>query len=167
MYDCQSVFGDAHWVYSKLKYKYTLRSILRFYASFLESGVKPENAVIYELIPEFEKLHILRRDENGEAKLDIPALTFEEAAGFDAAANEAEADVRDILLDELKKVVENRRVKVPGHVDGAQYYEHDGALGAYTTAQLIAIAEQGLMPYRVEIGKTPLIYLIYKKEEMD
>ena len=75
--------------------------------------------------------------------------------------------MRDILLDELKKVVENRRVKVPGHVDGAQYYEHDGALGAYTTAQLIAIAEQGLMPYRVEIGKTPLIYLIYKKEEMD
>ncbi len=167
MYDCQSVFGDAHWVYSKLKYKYTLRSILRFYASFLESGVKPENAVIYELIPEFEKLHILRRDENGEAKLDIPALTFEEATGFDAAAKEAEADVRDILLDELKKVVENHRVKVPSHVDGAQYYEHDGALGAYTTAQLIAIAEQGLMPYRVEIGKTPLIYLNYKKEEID
>ena len=33
--------------------------------------------------------------------------------------------MRDILLDELKKVVENRRVKVPGHVGGAQYYEHD------------------------------------------
>jgi hypothetical protein len=36
---------------------------------------------------------------------------------------------------------------------------------AYTTAQMLAIVKQNLLPYPVVIGKTPLIYIAYRKKD--
>ena len=51
-------------------------------------------------------------------------------------------------------------------MDEAQYFIHAGAMGAYVKAQLLAIVNQNLMPYPVVVGKTPLIYIVYRKKDM-
>lgn len=163
MKDTQSLFGDAHWAYGKFKYKCSLSSILSFYASFLPCGVKPDNTLLYELIPDFERLHILRRDENGEIKLDIPALPFDEIPLWDKAAAAAKEELSEFLLPELSKLAAAWKNKVPSYVDGAESFIHDGALGAYITAQPLAIVNKCLMPYKIEVGKTPIIVVSYKR----
>ena len=166
MMDCQSVFGNAHWAYQQMKYNCSLYSILRFYASFLPCDVKADNVLLYELAPEFEKLHILRRDENGELKLDIPAMTFEEEETYWVpACAQIKKELFELLSADIKFLWRNTKVRVPKHVDEAAFFQHNGALMAYVKAQLFVIVEHGLMPYRVEVGKTPLIYVTYRKKE--
>ena len=165
MFDCQSVFGDAHWAYGNLKYKFSLSSILRFYASFLPCDSQPDNKLLYELIPEFEKLHILRRDEDGEIRLDVPALPFDETPAWNEATMKANTEIYELLSDDLRKLAKSHKNKVPPYVDGAEYYIHDGALAAYPIAQLLSIVNKDLMPYKVEVGKTPLIYIAYRKSD--
>lgn len=163
LFDYQSVFGDTHWAYGGFKYKCSLSSILRFYASFLPSGIQPDNALLYELVPEFEKLRILRRDDDGEIRLDIPALTYDETPAWNDAENKATEKLCGVLSDDLRKLVKEHKNKIPSYVDCAGYYTHRGALSAYTTAQLLSIVDKGLLPYKIEVGKTPLIYLAYRK----
>lgn len=166
MLDCQSLFGDAHWAYRKLKYNCSLQSILRFYASFLPCGVKTENELLYELIPEFEKLHILRREENGEIVLDIPALPFEEAKEYwEPACERIKTELYELLSGELKILWCKWKNRVPKHVDEAALFSHAGALSAYGKAQLLEIIDRKLLPYPVTIGKTPLIYITYRRRE--
>lgn len=165
MFDCQSLFGDAHWAYNKFKYKCSLSSILRFYASFLPCDVKTDNECLYELIPEFERLGILKRGDDGESGLDIPALPFAEAAQWDAVGEETKREFYDLLSDDLARLWSKTKNRVPKHVDEAQYFVHAGAMGAYVKAQLLAIVNQNLMPYSVEVGKTPLIFIAYRKKE--
>ena len=165
MKDAQTLFGDAHWAYAKFKYKCSLSSILSFYASFLPCGVKPDNNLLYELIPDFERLHILRRDENGDVKLDIPALPFDEIPAWDSAAVAAKEEISEFLLPEFSKLVNAWKNKVPPYVDRAENFIHDGALSAYVTAQSLAIVNKGIMPYKTEVGKTPIIVVAYKKVE--
>ena len=71
----------------------------------------------------------------------------------------------ELLSADIKSLWRNTKVRVPKHVDEAAFFQHSGALMAYVKAQLLAIVEQGLMPYRVEVGKTPLIYVTYRKKE--
>ena len=164
--DCQSVFGEAHWAYRRLKYNCSLSDILRFYASFLPCDVKPENVLLYELAPEFEKLGILRRDEGGELRLDIPALTFEEESEYwNPACEQIKKELWELLSKELKELWRSNKTRVPKHVDEAQFFQYAGTLPVYIKAQLLAIVEQGLMPYPVIVGKTPLIYITYRKKE--
>ena len=54
---------------------------------------------------------------------------------------------------------------MPKHVDEATFFQQSGALMAYVKAQLLSIVNNGLMPYSVTIGKTPLIYITYRKKE--
>lgn len=163
--DFQSVFGEAHHAYKQLKYDCSLKSILRFFASFLPCDVKTDNKRLYELIPEFEKLGILRRDADGEVRLDISVQTIEEAACWTPACQQIEEELYALLAEEMVELWLNRKNRVPKHVDEAVFYEHMGALGAYIIAQLLAIVDKGLMPYPVVVGKTPLIQLIYRKKE--
>ena len=166
MFDCQSLFGEAHWAYGHLKYNCSLQSILRFYASFLPCDVKAENELLYELIPEFEKLHILRREKNGEVVLDIPALPFEEAKKYwEPACERIKTELYELLSGEIKILWCKRKNRVPKHVDEAALFLHAGAVSAYVKAQLVEIVEQNLLPYPVTIGKTPLIYIIYRRGE--
>lgn len=165
MADFQSVFGEAHYAYKRLKYDCSLRSILRFFASFLPCDVKTDKKQLYELIPDFEKLGIFTRDADGEARLDIPALTFEEAECWTPACQQIEAELYALLSEDMLELWLNRKNRVPKHVDEAAFYQHMGALGAYTIAQLLAIVDKGLMPYPVVVGKTPLIHLVYRKTE--
>ncbi len=166
MFDCQSLFGEAHWAYGHLKYNCSLQSILRFYASFLPCDVKAENELLYELIPEFEKLHILRREKNGEVVLDIPALPFEEAKKYwEPACERIKTELYELLSGEIKILWCKRKNRVPKHVDEASLFLHAGAVSAYVKAQLVEIVEQNLLPYPVTIGKTPLIYIIYRRGE--
>lgn len=166
MLDCQSIFGDAHWAYRRMKYNCSLSDILRFYASFLPCGVKPENVLLYELVPEFEKMGILRRDTDGELRLDIPALTFrEENEYWNPACEQIKKELWELLSKELKELWKNNKTRVPKHVDEASFFQYAGTLMAYAKAQLLAIVEQGLLPYPVIVGKTPLIYISYRKKE--
>ena len=165
MLDFQSVFGEAHWAYRRLKYNCSLQSILRFYASFVPCDIKTDNILLYELTPEFEKLGILRRDTDGELRLDIPALTVEEAECWKPACLQIQEELYGLLYKELEEFWRSTKNRVPKHVDEAAFYQHAVNLGAYVIAQLLAIVDRGLMPYSIVVGKTPLIYLIYRKKE--
>ena len=167
MFDCQSLFGDAHWAYEKFKYRCSLQSILRFYASLLPCDVKTDNKLLYELIPEFEKLCILKRGEDGEIRLDIPALPFDEVTKYwNPACEKIKKELFDLLSDDLCKLWSKTKNRVPKHVDEAEYFTYVGAMGAYVKAQLLAIVNKNLLPYPVEVGKTPLIYIAYRKKDM-
>lgn len=166
LFDCQSLFGEAHWAYRRLKYNCSLQSILRFYASFLPCDVTPENVLLYELIPEFEQLGILRRDTDGELRLDVPALTFEEEQEYwNPACEQIKKELWELLSKELKELWQSNKTRVPKYVDEASFFRYPLVLTAYAKAQLLAIVEQGLMPYPVIVGKTPLIYITYRKKE--
>ncbi|MBQ9133170.1 MAG: RNA polymerase sigma factor [Clostridia bacterium] len=166
MFDCQSLFGDAHWAYNTFKYKCSLQSILRFYASFLPCDVETDNKLLHELIPEFEKLCILKRGGDGEVALDIPALTFEEARQYlDPAMAAIREELYALLHTDLEKVWVCRKNRVPKHVDQWQYYLHIGAMDAYAKAQMLAIVQKDLLPYPVTVGKTPIIFVVYEKKE--
>ena len=166
LFDRQSIFGDAHWAYQTFRYKCSLQSILRFYASFLPCDIKTDNNLLYDLIPEFEKLCILSRGEDGEIKLDIPALPFDEVTNhWNPAEKEIKKELLALLSKELSALWEKTKHRVPKHVDEAAYFTHEGALMAYTTAQMLAIVKQNLLPYPVVIGKTPLIYIAYRKRD--
>lgn len=166
LFDCQSLFGEAHWAYRRLKYNCSLQSILRFYASFLPCDVTPENVLLYELIPEFEQLGILRRDTDGELRLDVPALTFEEEQEYwNPACEQIKKELWELLFKELKELWQSNKTRVPKYVDEASFFRYPLVLTAYAKAQLLAIVEQGLMPYPVIVGKTPLIYITYRKKE--
>ena len=167
MFDCQSLFGDAHWAYNQFKYKCSLQSILRFYASLLPCDVKTDNELLYELIPEFEKLCILKRGADGEIKLDIPALPFTEVTEYwNPACKAIKKELFDLLSDDLCRLWAKTRNCVPKHVDKAEYFVHAGAMRAYVTAQLLAIVHKELLPYPVVVGKTPLIYIAYRKKNV-
>lgn len=167
MLDCQSLFGEAHWAYNMFKYRCSLQSILRFYASFLPCDVKTDNQLLYELIPEFEKLCILKRGEDGEIKLDIPALPFDEVTKYwNPVCESIKKELFELLSDDLRKLWAMTKNRVPKHVDEAQYFTYSGAMGAYVKAQLLAIVNQNLLPYPIVVGKTPLIYIAYRKKDM-
>ena len=167
MFDCQSLFGDAHWAYNQFKYKCSLQSILRFYASLLPCDVKTDNELLYEVIPEFERLCILKRGADGEIKLDIPALPFTEVTEYwNPACKAIRKELFDLLSDDLRKQWAKTKNSVPKHVDEAEYFVHAGAMRAYVTAQLLAIVRKELLPYPVVVGKTPLIYIAYRKKNV-
>lgn len=163
MKDFQSVFGEAHWAYQDLPYRFSLQSILRFYVSFLPCDITIDRNEIYEAIPDFERLHILRRREDGKLRLDIPALTFSDGKKYlDPAIIALCNDLRLLLKDELPRMWEAGKHHVPAHVDAANYYAYEDALGAYPIAQLLAIVHSGLCPYPVTVGETPLILVLYR-----
>lgn len=166
LFDCQSLFGDTHWAYSRLKYSCSLAEILQFYASFLPCDVKTTNKM-YELIPEFEKMHILKRDSRGEIHLDIPALPYEEIPAWTDAERTIEKELYELLEEKLRESWLRTTHHVPKYVDGYAHYLHSRALGAYPLAQMLAIVNKHLMPYAVEIGKTPIIYIAYRKSEKE
>ena len=167
MFDCQSLFGDAHWAYNQFKYRCSLQSILRFYASFLPCDVKTDNKLLYELIPEFERLCILKRGADGEIRLDIPALPFTEVTKhWNPVCEEIKKELFELLSDDLRKLWSKTKNRVPKHVDEAEYFVHANAMGAYVKAQLLAIVNQNFLPYPVVVGKTPLIYIAYRKKDM-
>ncbi len=167
MFDCQSLFGDAHWAYNQFKYRCSLQSILRFYASFLPCDVKTDNQLLYELIPEFERLCILKRSADGKIGLDIPALPFTEVTEhWNPVCEAIKKELFELLSDDLRKLWVKTKNRVPKHVDEAEYFVHAGAMGAYVKAQLLAIVNQNLLPYPVEVGKTPLIYIAYRKKDI-
>lgn len=167
MFDCQSLFGDSHWAYNQFKYRCSLQSILRFYASLLPCNVKTDNELVYELIPEFEKLCILKRDADGKIKLDVPALPYSEITEYwDPACEEIKKELFNLLSDDLRRLWTKTKNRVPKHVDEAEYFVHAGTMGAYVKAQLLAIVNKEFLPYPVIVGKTPLIYIAYQKKDM-
>jgi len=166
MFDLDSLFGDAHLAYRSFKYKCSLQSILRFYASFLPCDIKTDNNHLYELIPEFEKLGVLKRGTDDEMKLDIPALPFSELTNYwEPAKCEIKKELAESLAEPLTNLWLNRKNRVPKHIDAAEQFAYYGAAGSYVLAQLLAIVNQNLLPYPVVVGKTPLIYIAYRKKE--
>ena len=167
LFDKQTFFGNAHWMYGTFKYKCRLQTIARFYASLIpDCSITPDDSRVYELIPDFEKLNIVKHDESGKAVLDIPYLTEETAnAVFYPATTALYNELFELLSEKLKAIVKNKRHRVPKHIDEYKHCETQWLLRAYPLAQLEAIVRQGLMPYRVEIGKTPIIFMTYRKKD--
>ena len=121
---------------------------------------------MYELIPEFEKLHIMKRSEDGEVQLDIPALTIDESESLVHPAIEQMADAYyELLKTELERLFSKTNNRVPKHVDEYSFYRHAGAVNAYVKAQLVAVVLQNMMPYSVKISENPIIFIEYKRKE--
>ena len=161
MLDYQSLFGDAHHAY---QHKYQLRSVLRLYASFFTNRIKTDVAQLYDELPLFEKLHILRCDENGKLQADIPGLTFKDNMELLEPVKKAVyEELKPLLAEDLRHVWEQYTNRVPAHVDMREHFLHAGALNAYVPAQMLAIVEQGLFPYPVTVGETPIILVLYRE----
>ena len=160
MMDYQSLFGTTHWNYGKMKYSFGLTEILKFYASFMTDAIKPADPRIYELVPEFEKMHILHRNGEGEIKLDIPTMTFAEWDRWEAALKALTAAVIEAVGESVKALIARTVNRVPDHVDGRTTYLHSGAMGCLIPATMKALAENGCIP-DVIMGKTPVILVIY------
>ncbi len=162
--DLQSCFGDTHWRYHCLPYRFPIGEILKFLASFYDPAFKPSDERLYELIPALEELHILRRGEDGTAKADFPALSFEE---HDTHWQSVIADMTDeitaLLKDDLAALWQTAPHRIPSHVDHAEQFTHHGALGAYVIAQMRSIVNKGLLPYPVTVGETPILFMLYQK----
>ena len=110
---------------------------------------------------------LLLRLKDGEIKLDIPALPFDEVTKYwNPVCEQIKKELFDLLSDDLCKLWSKTNNRVPKHVDEAEYFTYVGAMGAYVKAQLLAIVNKNLLPYPVEVGKTPLIYIAYRKKDM-
>ena len=160
MMDYQSLFGATHWNYGRMKHSFGVNEILRFYASFMTDEIKPADPRIYELVPEFEEMHILHRDGDGEIKLDIPTMTFAEWDRWEAALKALTAAVIEAVGESVKALIARTVNRVPDHVDGRTTYLHSGAMGCLIPATMKALAENGCIP-DVVMGKTPVILVIY------
>jgi len=165
LFDGAGVFGEAHWGYGELPIRFSYPEIAKFYASFVNPDIRPSDGRIFEMIPEFERLHILRREADGRAALDIPALAWSETEPWRKAEAEATMKIHSLLEEDLRRLFEAWVNPVPAHVDEAKYYRHAGALDAFGTAVLLEIVRQKCMPWRVVIGETPLVYLGYRGKD--
>ncbi len=165
--DKQSFFGSAHWAYNTFKYKCRLQTIARFYASLIpDCNVKPDDERIYELVPDFERLNIVKRDSSGAVELNIPYLTEETTQTvFYPATTKIYKDVVEIVRSDFENICTAKKHRVPKHVDGYEHCEIQWLLRAYPLALMEEIVKQKLMPYNVDIGKTPLVFLSYKRSE--
>ena len=167
VYDYNSLFGETHMMYdTELPFKCKSSSIMRLFASFFTDRVTTDVTQLYEALPVFEKMHILRRDGNGEMKADIPGMTFkdneERLEPIKKAVYEA---LRPLLLKDLQHIYDRFENRVPSHVDARDYFLHAGALNAYVPAQMLAVVEQDLFPYPVTVGQTPIIFVLYENKE--
>ncbi|MBO5110733.1 MAG: sigma-70 family RNA polymerase sigma factor [Clostridia bacterium] len=163
MLDCQSVFGDTAFAYRRFKYQLSSDRITAFYASLLPGGIVIDDSRIYEMVPDFEAMHTVKRRRCGALQLTIPALPFEELEKYWYPARTALADaLAEVLGTELAQIMLRNKRQIPRHVDGREYHKYAYSLQAYPVAQLLAIVEKGLLPYSVTVGKTPLIYLAYQ-----
>ncbi len=160
MMDYQSLFGATHWNYGRMKHSFGLTEILKFYASFMTDAIKPADPRIYELVPEFEEMHILHRDGDGEIKLDIPVMPFSEWDRWEAALSALVPIMMEAIGSPIRALVESTVNRVPEHVDGRTAYLHAGAMGCLIPATMKALAENGCIP-DVVMGKTPVILVIY------
>lgn len=166
MIDFQSVFGDTHWAYPNMKYKPSNSDILRLYASLLECDVKCEFDYASEILPELERLGIVAREEGGRVSLDIPHLTYDELRAISSTVGEMYDAVYDLLRVPVETLYSTHRARVPAHVDGREYFSSYGAVGCFSVAMMMSVVKQGLLPWRVEIGNTPIILVKYKRREI-
>ena len=160
MMDYQSFFGTTHWNYGKMKHSFGLTEILKFYASFMTDAIKPADPRIYELVPEFEGMHILHRDGDGEIQLDIPTMTFAEWDRWEAALKALTAPVIEAVGESIKALITRSVNRVPDHVDGRTAYLRSGSMGCLIPATMKALAENGCIP-DVVMGETPVILVVY------
>ena len=160
LYDAQTLFGDAHWAYGNLPMRFDETEILRLYASLVSDKVKKVQPELLENLAFFENLHIIRRDADGKAVLDVPALTFEEERVMNDAIRAVADALTERFREPLMRLHAGTVAAVPAHVDERARFLHEGTLGVWPIAQLESITAQGLLPHPVEIGRTPLIVVI-------
>ena len=161
MNDYQSLFGDAHWAYERLSERFSMQEICAFYASLTPAKVSPVSERIYTEVEAFEKLHILRRNEAGEAELDIPYMDYDAYHPFAVKLNEIISKVKDLLMPYIRWLEGEWVNDVPDYVDGRKLYLHQGALKCLTVLTMKAIVDQGLLPVPVKVGEMPIIVVFY------
>ena len=159
--DYQSLFGDAHWHYGRMKYAFSHMEILKLFASFMTDAVKPSDPRIYELIPEFEEMHIMRRNRQDEVRLDVPAMTFAEWDRWEAAVRSLVPAALEAVGEPIKALITATVNRVPNHVDGRTAYLRAGSTGCLIPATMKAMAENGCIP-DVVMGETPVILVVYQ-----
>lgn len=164
MLDYQSLFGDAHWRYGSFKHAINLKGMLRFYASLFTDTVQVEDAHVYEAVPELEEMGVLHRDDDGSIRPDIPGMTFDEWNRWGRAMYELIPACTQAVKPAIRRLIEQTVNRVPDHVDGREAYVHNGALECVVPAAMLYLAEQGYIP-DVEVGKTPVILVIYRPSE--
>lgn len=143
-----------------MKYSFGLNEILKLYASFMTDTVKPANHRIYELVPEFEEMHILHRDGDGEIRLDIPAMPFAEWDRWEAALRSLVPAAMGAVGGPIKALIGRTVNRIPDHVDGRTAYLRAGSTGCLIPATMKAMADSGCIP-DVIMGETPVILVVY------
>ncbi len=161
MYDYQSFLGDTQYAYRRFRYNCPMNDIFAFLCSFIDENVRPQNSIIYELCEDFERIGLLRRDEGHQKQyvIDIPYMTIKELTVAFECAESAAKELYPILSPTLSSLWNEHINNVPKHIDEYPYYRHTGGLGAYKPLQIKAILDAGLMPYPVNVGKTPIMIL--------
>lgn len=162
--DFQSAFGNTHHSYGQLKYNCSVHNAARLIAGFINEDIKPDDDRICSLVPDFEDLHILRKDENGKTVPDIPILSFEYKQQWDDAITVACEELFPDMKDEFSGFLKAHKNNVPNHVDYSEQFLFEGALRSYNIAQMLAIVDKGLLPYPVKIGQTPVMVMSYSKK---
>ncbi len=162
--DFQSVFGNTHHSYGQLKYNCSVHNAAWLIAGFINEDIKPDDDRICSLVPDFEDLHILRKDENGKTVPDIPILSFEYKQQWDDAITVACEELFPDMKDEFSGFLKAHKNNVPNHVDYSEQFLFEGALRSYNIAQMLAIVDKGLLPYPVKIGQTPVMVMSYSKK---
>ncbi|MBO5041946.1 MAG: RNA polymerase sigma factor [Clostridia bacterium] len=165
MNDYQSLFGEAHWGYNEMSERFSMKEICAFYASMTPAKVRPSSELIYAKVEEFEKLHILRRNETGEVELDIPYMSYDDFRPFAVMLNEVMGSIKTLLDPYYQKLRAERVNYVPDYVDGREIYIHQGATRCLTVLTMKAIVDKGLLPVPVKIGETPIIVVFYGEKK--
>lgn len=164
MYDYQSCFGDTHWAYPAMPGRPSLQGMLSLYASLFNEEIQVQQDRLCECIPDLEVLRILHRGEDGLIRPDIPGMTFDEWSRWESALQRALPELVRELAAPLV-ALRNRTVNaVPSHVDGRAHYLHASAFGCLIPATMRALCDQSLIPH-VEMGKTPVIFVVYRAPE--
>jgi len=165
MFDTDSVLGASHREYRKRYPHLRMRQTAMLLASFVNPDIRPTDGRVYEIIPDLEELHLLRRDENGQLQPDIPMLSWEETPLWNEAELAVRKKIEPLLEQELYALYKAWVNPIPAHVDEAEYFRHAGALSAFPTAVLLEIVRQNRMPWKAVIGETPLVYIGYKAKK--
>ena len=161
MYDYQSFLGDTQYAYRSFRYNCPPNEVFAFLCSFIDDTIRPRNSIIYELCEDFENIGILRRDESHKKQytVDIPYMTLNELGDAFDRAEKAADELCELLSPGFSVLLKEHINNVPKHVDEYRYYKHTGALGAYIPVQIKAILDARLLPYPVNVGKTPIMIL--------
>ena len=155
VFDFQSAFGDAHWVYGQLTQPMSLTEARDLFLDLAE-GRTPDSRLL-ENLPDLERLHIVKRNETS-TNLTIPVITNAEYAQFCETSSKIVKELFGEIGGKIKKLIGSRKLDVPKTVDEREAFVRYSATRILPLAVIFAAAEAGIV--NVKISETPIIIVV-------